>query len=270
MTGGGSGWWVDDEDKEGCTPLHLACRSENEILVKFLLEKGADVEKRNKNGHTPLHIAVAFSSLSIVSLLLAHHPSPLSPSPGGLISSPLSLSLSSRPSLLSVIKGEEGGKEREDEEKKVLSPFMLSMLYDGVWVKCKLVGEKGDEEGEKGGEEVGSGKKWVTVEVFPFDSLRSVKSKILKSAGKNTTKTNNNSTLLLVKANEVQKRENKEEKGKEREKEKRVVLKEEDELWGKLNVAQIHIILGLAVKLELVEAEELQNYLDEKNSELRF
>ena len=39
---------MDEEDKEGCSPLHLACQAKNEALARFLLENGADVEKRNK------------------------------------------------------------------------------------------------------------------------------------------------------------------------------------------------------------------------------
>ena len=57
----------------------------------------------------------------------------------------------------------------------MLSPFVLSVLYDHVVVKCKLVGEKGGEGGGGGKGEEGV---WVSVDVFPFDSLRSIKSKV--------------------------------------------------------------------------------------------
>ena len=45
-----------DKDKEGNTPLHLACRDKNLELVKLLVEKGADVNEKNKIYELPLDI----------------------------------------------------------------------------------------------------------------------------------------------------------------------------------------------------------------------
>jgi ankyrin repeat protein len=43
----------------GNTPLHLAADNCNLDIVKYLLEKGADVKAANKVGNTPLHLARA-------------------------------------------------------------------------------------------------------------------------------------------------------------------------------------------------------------------
>lgn len=47
---------VTDDREE--TPLHHASRSWNELIIKFLLEKGADINARNWTGRTPLHTSV--------------------------------------------------------------------------------------------------------------------------------------------------------------------------------------------------------------------
>ncbi|OEY86541.1 hypothetical protein BIY23_03175 [Wolbachia pipientis] len=48
---------LDQQDDRGDTPLHLAVGSENELMVKFFLEKGANPNQKNGDEYTPLNIA---------------------------------------------------------------------------------------------------------------------------------------------------------------------------------------------------------------------
>jgi len=50
---------LDAIDKNGQTPLHLACKAGNEECGKLLVEKGAKVNIKDKNGNTPLHLTAA-------------------------------------------------------------------------------------------------------------------------------------------------------------------------------------------------------------------
>ncbi len=46
----------------GYTPLHLAILQQNMIMIRLLLEVGADVNKKSKSGNTPLHMVAWISS----------------------------------------------------------------------------------------------------------------------------------------------------------------------------------------------------------------
>lgn len=46
---------VNLKNKEGLSPIHLACYSEN---IRILLESGADIQSQDKQGDTPLHSLV--------------------------------------------------------------------------------------------------------------------------------------------------------------------------------------------------------------------
>jgi hypothetical protein len=43
------------------TPLMMAVSSGNEVLIKFLLDKGADLRMRNHEGYSAIDVAVLFS-----------------------------------------------------------------------------------------------------------------------------------------------------------------------------------------------------------------
>uniref|UniRef100_A0A336MC35 CSON014921 protein n=1 Tax=Culicoides sonorensis TaxID=179676 RepID=A0A336MC35_CULSO len=47
---------VDVQNKEGCTPLHLACEDGEVQCAMMLLEKGASIEIQNKEEKTPLDL----------------------------------------------------------------------------------------------------------------------------------------------------------------------------------------------------------------------
>lgn len=52
------------------TPLHCAVQGGNLDIVKFLFDKGADVESQNSYNEKPLHLAIKAGRLKIVKLLL--------------------------------------------------------------------------------------------------------------------------------------------------------------------------------------------------------
>lgn len=42
---------INARDSDGYTPLHRACHNDNVELVKFLIDKGADVESKTNEGY---------------------------------------------------------------------------------------------------------------------------------------------------------------------------------------------------------------------------
>ncbi|KAJ5804882.1 hypothetical protein N7474_010769 [Penicillium riverlandense] len=59
-------------DIQGITPLHLAAKAGNELLVRQLLDLRADAGYMDKLGITPLHMAAAAQSEPIIEVLLRH------------------------------------------------------------------------------------------------------------------------------------------------------------------------------------------------------
>jgi ankyrin repeat protein len=45
-------------------PLHHACNKNNEKVIRYLLQSGADPNAMDENGDTPLHWAVSFDWIS--------------------------------------------------------------------------------------------------------------------------------------------------------------------------------------------------------------
>jgi len=60
------------------TPLHVAASAGNRLMVKFLLENGADIKIADGHGRTPLHLA-AFRGHKEVSQLLIDNGADLNP-----------------------------------------------------------------------------------------------------------------------------------------------------------------------------------------------
>ncbi|KAM3446443.1 hypothetical protein MY3296_009677 [Beauveria thailandica] len=67
---------VSAQDRNGQTPLHLAAeRIDNDDVIDLLLSHGADVSLKDNKGRTALHLAAAqFSNTKAIDLLLQHHP----------------------------------------------------------------------------------------------------------------------------------------------------------------------------------------------------
>lgn len=49
---------INTPDADGMTPLHHACAREKTLVIKMLIERGADIYAEDKNGDTPLHRAM--------------------------------------------------------------------------------------------------------------------------------------------------------------------------------------------------------------------
>lgn len=49
---------IDVTDADGRTPLHHACAREKTLVIKLLIERGADIHAEDNNGDTPLHRAM--------------------------------------------------------------------------------------------------------------------------------------------------------------------------------------------------------------------
>jgi hypothetical protein len=58
------------ETNTGNTYLHLVAQGNYPQLVKYFIEKGADINKKNNEGNTPLHLALQKQNLEIVGILL--------------------------------------------------------------------------------------------------------------------------------------------------------------------------------------------------------
>ncbi len=67
------GYDVNEQDKDGLTPLMRAVQNEHEEQVKYLLEAHADTNMIDEHGHTALQQAAECNYSSIAQLLLDHH-----------------------------------------------------------------------------------------------------------------------------------------------------------------------------------------------------
>ena len=61
------------EKNTGNSYLHLVAEGNYPQLVKYFLEKGADINKKNKDGNTPLHLALQKQNMEIISILLENN-----------------------------------------------------------------------------------------------------------------------------------------------------------------------------------------------------
>ena len=65
---------VSCEDKDGMTPLHIACQSGHTKIAELLLDRGADIEPVDSDSNTPLHLAAMHGHFEIVKILLETKP----------------------------------------------------------------------------------------------------------------------------------------------------------------------------------------------------
>ena len=61
---------VNERDNKGNAPLHWAAMKDKTETIKFLAQRGADLEAKDVDGWTPLHYASAFASLQTVETLI--------------------------------------------------------------------------------------------------------------------------------------------------------------------------------------------------------
>lgn len=71
---------VNKRDTQGNTVLHLAIQTPSMFhpieIVTLLLDSGCKVNAQDKHGHTPLHLACIIASKEIIEVLLKHHALP--------------------------------------------------------------------------------------------------------------------------------------------------------------------------------------------------
>jgi ankyrin repeat protein len=66
------GFYIDQKDKNGYTPLHLAIMKKERALAQYFLENGADVNARSHKGITPLHICAHDGNKELLEMLLQY------------------------------------------------------------------------------------------------------------------------------------------------------------------------------------------------------
>ncbi len=64
------GWQLEVSDKEGDTPLHIACAHGHVNLIELFIQQGADKESKNKAGNTPLFCACENGEIEAVKFLV--------------------------------------------------------------------------------------------------------------------------------------------------------------------------------------------------------
>ena len=64
--------FLNFQDLDGNSYLHLAVKKQNEKIIKNLIEKGINLNLQNKKGNTALHTAHEIGNISIIKSLLEH------------------------------------------------------------------------------------------------------------------------------------------------------------------------------------------------------
>src|SRR5262245_42612335 len=75
---------IEFPDSLGNHPLHVAAYSGQTVLVRLLLEKGADVNASGDLGKTPLHYAALDGEREVAKILLEHGADPSPTDDSGL------------------------------------------------------------------------------------------------------------------------------------------------------------------------------------------
>ncbi len=61
---------VNEADKDGITPLHIASRYCNDKIAKFLIKNDANILAFTSKGYTSLHVASYFACASVAELII--------------------------------------------------------------------------------------------------------------------------------------------------------------------------------------------------------
>ena len=56
----------------GITPLFNACSKGDEAMVKYLVERGADINRKDSSGKTPLYFAYSSGNKAVINYLIGH------------------------------------------------------------------------------------------------------------------------------------------------------------------------------------------------------
>lgn len=67
---------MNSQDYNGDTVLHMICSDSDVAIFKYLLDKGADVNKLNYGQHSPLYMAVSGYNEEIIKLFLEYGADP--------------------------------------------------------------------------------------------------------------------------------------------------------------------------------------------------
>lgn len=63
---------IETVDRAGCSPLHSAAVNNCQVIIRILLEEGANIAMKNVRGRTPLHLAAEKGYEDAVRLLMEH------------------------------------------------------------------------------------------------------------------------------------------------------------------------------------------------------
>lgn len=63
---------IETVDRTGCSPLHSAAANNCHVIIRILLEEGANIATKNVRGRTPLHLAAEKGHEEAVRLLMEH------------------------------------------------------------------------------------------------------------------------------------------------------------------------------------------------------
>lgn len=75
---------INAKDNDKYTPLHRACYSNHVEIVKYLLQKGADVAAKTEMQWQPLHSCCQWNHVKCASVLLQNGADVNAPSEGGM------------------------------------------------------------------------------------------------------------------------------------------------------------------------------------------
>lgn len=67
---------IQSATKAGLTSLHIAVKRRNQKMIKFLIDKDADVDAQDNKGFSPLYYAVIQNRVSIARILLNNDADP--------------------------------------------------------------------------------------------------------------------------------------------------------------------------------------------------
>jgi len=104
---------VNYKDREGRTPLIHAVLKGNMPIVKFLIEKKANINAQDKAGQAAIHFATLLEKIDIVTLLLKNGANPLIKVMGKL---PWQLILTPNLELINILKKAEKEQKIKDEK----------------------------------------------------------------------------------------------------------------------------------------------------------